>query len=62
MNAFEELEFERRINNLDSLSRLAQALCKTLELPIDPTEMAVDMEKTLEQNLKKHGIVKNHKE
>lgn len=62
MKEFEEIDMERRVNNLQSLSRLSEALCRTLELPIDPAEMAVDMEKVLERNLKKHGIIKDYKE
>jgi len=58
MDEFEEIETERRTNNLHSLSRLVLELCRTLELPIEPAEMAVDMEKTLEESLKKHGIIK----
>jgi hypothetical protein len=60
MKEFEEIEMERRVNNLHSVSKLAEVLCRTLELPIDPKDMAVDMEKTLEKNLKKHGIIDNH--
>ncbi|XOB63889.1 hypothetical protein ACMC5R_07260 [Deferribacteres bacterium DY0037] len=62
MDEFDEIEMERRINNLLSLSRLSEALCRTLELPIDPAEMAVDMEKVLEESLRKHGIINNYEE
>ncbi|ADD67504.1 hypothetical protein Dacet_0720 [Denitrovibrio acetiphilus DSM 12809] len=62
MKEFDEIEMERRINNLQSLSRLSEALCRTLELPIDPAEMAVDMEKALEQSLIKNGIINDYKE
>jgi len=62
MKEFDEIEMERRVNNLQSLSRLSEALCRTLELPIDPAEMAVDMEKALEQSLIKNGIINDYKE
>lgn len=62
MNEFDEIEMERRTNNLQTMSRLSAELCRTLELPIDPAVMAVDMEKTLEENLKKHGIIKDYDE
>lgn len=62
MNTYEEAEFERRSNNLQSLSRLAEMLCNTLELSKDPAEMAIDMEKALEQSLKNHGIISDYKE
>jgi hypothetical protein len=62
MDEFNEIEMERRVNNLQSLSRLSEALCRTLELPIDPAEMAVDMEKALEQSLIKNGIINDYKE
>jgi predicted transcriptional regulator len=62
MNTYEESEFERRSNNLQSLSRLAEMLCNTLELSKDPADMAIDMEKALEQSFKNHGIIKNDKE
>jgi len=62
MNTYEESEFERRSNNLQSLSRLAEMLCNTLELTKDPADMAIDMEKALEQSLKNHGIINNDKE
>jgi len=62
MKEFDEIEMERRINNLQSLSRLSESLCRTLQLPIDPTEMAVDMEKALEQSLIKNGIINDYKE
>jgi acyl-ACP thioesterase len=62
MNKYEEIEMARRVNNLHSLSQLSEVLCKTLELAIDPAVMAVDMEKTLEENLKKHGIIKGYDE
>lgn len=62
MDEFDEIEMERRVNNLQSLSRLSEALCRTLELPIDPAEMAVDMEKVLEESLRKHGIINNYEE
>jgi hypothetical protein len=45
MNEYDEIEMERRTNNLQALSRLSAELCRTLDLPIDPAEMAVNMEK-----------------
>jgi len=50
-------ELERRASNLHQISRLSTELCRFLELPIDPADMAVDMEKAFEQSLIKHGIV-----
>ncbi|PLX66690.1 MAG: hypothetical protein C0602_11535 [Denitrovibrio sp.] len=50
-------EAERRASNLHQLSILSTELCRFLELPINPAEMAVDMEKAFEESLVKHGIV-----
>ena len=59
MNDAEELEFERRINNMHSLLKLSSELCRVLDLEIHPAELAVDMEKNLEASLKKHGIIED---
>ncbi len=50
-------ELERRTNNLSHLMRLSRELCRALELQADPIDMAVEMEKTLEENLKKYNII-----